>query len=148
MCKFMTLFSSPLEKGGTGNTRVTYPRRHRHLREQRDVNDSLREYRPSVRKESSVGVDHKVVKGARGWQESVKDAQVSSPLTSSCVHRIMRKEPLKRLCCGSRGDRGNSSLCRIGILRLHLDNFPYLPYKESLNLWHEGQQTFLPLGPK
>ena len=45
-------------------------------------------------------------------------------------------------------DRENSSLCRIGILRLHLDNFPYLPYKESLNLWHEGQQTCLPLGPR
>lgn len=38
----MTFFSNPLEKGGTGNTRVTNPRRHRHLREQRDVNDSLR----------------------------------------------------------------------------------------------------------
>ena len=74
--------------------------------------------------------------------------QAPSPLTSSRFHRIMRKEPLKRLCFGDGGDREDSSLCRIVILRLHLDNFPYLPYKESLNLWHEGQQTFLPLGPR
>lgn len=71
-------FSNPLEEGGTGNTLVPNPRRRRNLREQRDVNDYLHgaEAPESVRR--LVIVDHKVVKGECGWQERVKDTQVSS----------------------------------------------------------------------
>ena len=116
-------FSNPLEKGGTGNTRVTNPRRHRHLREQRDVNDSLRGVEGQS-KESSAGVDHTVVKGVCGWQESVKDTQVSSPLTSSCFHRIMRKEHLKRLCCGSGGRQGEQQLMQDRYFKTPPRQFP------------------------